>query len=458
MRAELAGLTPEAIRALVEDLDPEEAETILRDWELWAREEQLPPAGAWFCWLILAGRGWGKTRTGAEYIRARAESGNYSRFALIGETAADVRDVMVEGESGLLAISHPRFMPKYEPSKRRVTWPNGAMATCYSGDDPEQLRGPQHDTAWADELAKWRYADEAWANMEFGLRLGEDPRVVVTTTPRPIPIILDLMRDPQTVRPTTNLSTAVNRANVSARFVERVVRKYEGTRRGLQELEAQVLTDTPGALWTLEILDRCRVRREDIPAMRRIVVAIDPSVGDADDLDEQDEAGIIAAGEGVDGHGYILADVSLVGPPALWAETAVELFTELQANTLIAERNNGGAMVEHTLRTSVPNGGRLPIETVWASRGKFTRAEPISLLYARKSGPIVHHVGYFSELETELRTFVPGQRKSPNRLDALVWALTALFPNEETKAAGSAPNPLKPQRKPRYVPGKGLVS
>lgn len=435
LRAVLPTLTTAELTAALADLDDESAEVLLYDWPLWARAEQLPPAGAWFCWLILAGRGWGKSRTGAEWVRSRVESGRFSRIALIGETAADVRDVMVEGESGLLAVCPPWNKPKYESSKRRITWPNGAIATTYSGEDPDQLRGPQHDTVWADELAKWRYAEDAWSNMEFGLRLGDDPRVTVTTTPRPIPIVRQLLADPGTVRPTTNLSTSVNKANVSARFVERVVNRYAGTRLGRQELDAEVLDDTPGALWTLSQIEKGRVRQH--PDLVRVHVGVDPPATSGG------ECGIVAAGEGVDQHGYIIADDSMSGSPAEWGEQVIATFIRTRADRIVPEVNQGGEMVEHTIRMASAEvdgvtyrGANLPIEPVRATRGKYIRAEPIAVLYGNEKLPIrVHHVGAFALLEGELTTFVPGN-PSPNRLDAHVWALTSLFPNEEPVRPG----------------------
>lgn len=443
------------LQAALADLDDASAAVLLADWPLWARAEQLPPPGSWFVWLILAGRGWGKTRTGAEYIRWRVESGQASRIALIGETAADVRDVMIEGESGLLAVSPSWNRPLYEPSKRRVTWPNGAMAFAYSGEDPDQLRGPQHDTAWADEVAKWRYVDDAWSNLEFGLRLGQSPQVVATTTPRPIPLLRRLMVDPMCVRPTSNLSTTVNQANVSPLFVQRVISRYAGTRLGRQELEAELLDDTPGALWTLRQIEAGRAI--ETPTCVRIAVGVDPPGS------VSTECGIVVAGceEVIHGtlaaaqtvtHGYVLADRSLLGDPGVWAEAVIRAYLDYQADVIVVEANQGGNMVEHTIRnTTITYEGRtilganLPIVSVWATRGKYLRAEPIAILYGNDQLPIrVRHVGAFPLLENEMTTYVPGEQ-SPNRLDALVWALTHLFPNEEhTADAGYATGGQRP--------------
>lgn len=357
------------------------------------------------------------------------ERGDARRIGLIAQTAADVRDVIVEGESGLLAISPPWNRPKYEPSKRRLTWPNGAVATTYSGDEPDQLRGPQHDTVWADELAKWRYADDAWSNMEMGLRLGDDPRAIVTTTPRPIPLIKQLRDDTETVRPTTNLSTHINRQNVSERFVRRVIKKYSGTRLGRQELDAEILEDTPGALWTRSGIEASRIDTRQLPDLTRIVIGVDPSAGGVDG-----ETGIIGAGKDSKEHGYLMGDFTSSGDPAEWAPAVIRAYIALGADAIVVETNNGGKMIAHVIRqTSVEIGGvlirgaHLPIKEVWASRGKHTRAEPISMLWSQGRG---HYVGAFPELEDQCCTWVPGE-DSPDRMDAKVWALTDLFPNEE---------------------------
>lgn len=434
MRGALDRLTPSQVQAAIRDLDDATAEVLLYDWPLWARGEQLPPPGQWYIWLILAGRGWGKTRTGAEYIRWRVESGQAHRIALIGQTAADARDVIVEGESGLLAISPPWNRPKYEPSKRRLTWPDGQTATTFSGDEPDQLRGPQHDTVWADELAKWKYPQDAWDNMEMGLRLGNDPRAIVTTTPRPIPLILALRDDEQTVRPTTNLSTHLNRQNVSERFVQRVIKKYAGTRLGRQELDAEILDDVPGALWTRSGIEATRVRTA--PDLVRVVIGVDPSAGGVDG-----ETGIVGAGKSLREHGYVLRDATTSGDPAVWAPAVIQTYIELRADKIVAERNNGGAMVEHVIRQTTTEvggvtvrGANLPIELVWASRGKHTRAEPVSILWSQDP-PRGHYVGAWPELEDQCCTWVPGE-DSPDRMDAKVWAFTDLFPNEEPLPGG----------------------
>lgn len=422
---------PGAFLRFLESLTEREESELPYLWEFWARGKQRFPQGDWYVWLILSGRGFGKTRTGAEWIRHRAESGKFRRFALIGQTVADVRDVMIEGESGLLAISPPWCRPRYEPSKRRLTWPNGAIASTFSGDEPDQLRGPQFDSAWADEPAKWQYPDEAWSNLEMGLRLGENPQAVATTTPRPIKLIRDLIADPQTV--ITRGHTDENRANLSERFVDRVIRRYEGTRLGRQELAGEILEDNPGALWKRERIEALRVRAA--PELRRIVVAIDPQVADPTQKESEErsaETGIVVAGitGGSDPHGYVLADRSVYDSPAGWGAAAVGAYLEFLADRIVAEVNNGGAMVEFVIRT-VAKDRRLhvPYKQVHASRGKQIRAEPVSSLYEQGK---VHHVGVYPELEDQLCNWEPGA-KSPDRLDALVWCLTELFELENDR-------------------------
>lgn len=403
---------------LLRSLTASEADELTRDWQLIARDNQLPPEGDWLTWILLAGRGFGKTRTGAETVHTWAESDPTARIALIGPTSADARDVMIEGESGLMNTRTGNRRPSYEPSKRRVTWPNGAMATAYSADEPDRLRGPQHTHAWADELAAWRYPD-AWDMLMFGLRLGARPRVVVTTTPRPVKLVRDLVKAPTSH--VTRGSTFDNAVNLAPSFLDAVKRKYEGTRLGRQELNAEILDDTPGALWSREIIDRLRVKVA--PELTRVVVAIDPAVTSGED---SDETGIVAAGVGVDGHGYVLDDASIRATPHAWARRAVNLYHERKADRLVAEANNGGDMIEHVVRSC---DAEVSFKKVHASRGKTTRAEPISALYEQNK---IHHVGEFSQLEDQMTTYVPGLDGSPDRLDALVWALTELMLGQDS--------------------------
>jgi len=412
-------------RRLIAELSAPQAHALLFDWRFWARPNQLPPEGDWTTWLILAGRGFGKTRCGAEWVRAQTcgrtplASGRARRIALVAETAADARDVMVEGESGLLAVHPPAFRPLFEPSKRRLTWPNGARATLYNAIEPDQLREPQHDAPWVDELAKWRHAAATWDQLQFGLRLGPRPRQVVTTTPRPIRTLKDLMEDPDTV--ITRGTSYENMAHLAPAFVKRIIRRYEGTRLGREELNAEILEDLPGALWTRVRIED--LRRRSAPDLRRIVVAVDPAVGGGTG---SDETGIVVAGLGDDGHGYVLEDLSLRGSPDGWARRAVAAYRRWQADRIVGEVNNGGELVEHVLRTVDPG---VAYKAVRASRGKVARAEPVAALDEQGR---VHHVGAFPELEDQMcalgRDFDRATAGfSPDRVDTRVWALTELM-------------------------------
>lgn len=363
--------------------------------------------------MLMAGRGAGKTRSGAEYTKWMVEHGGARHIALVARTAADVRDVVVEGESGLLSVYPPNDRPRYEPSKRRITFKNGAIATTFSADEPDALRGPQSDFAWADELAAWRYP-EAWDNLMMGHRLGAHPRCVVTTTPKPVPLVRDILKSPDAV--VTKATTYANLANLAPSFINFIVGKYEGTRLGRQELNAELLEDTPGALWTRGRIEALRVT--ELPEIVRIVVAIDPSTTSKE---ESAETGIIVAALGANGHGYVLDDVSLRDTPDAWGRQAVAAYNKHRADRIYGEANNGGDMIETVIRTIDP---KVAYQAVHASRGKDTRAEPVSALYEQGK---VHHLGQFAELEDQLCTWVPGQAKSPDRLDALVWALTALM-------------------------------
>jgi len=309
----LSYLPPRMREEIARSLPEDRLRAIPHEWGWLARRKQKPPLGDWRTWLVLAGRGFGKTRTGAEWVRGQVEAGR-TRIALVGPTAADVRDVMVEGESGVVAVGPPASRPRYEPSKRRITWPNGAIATTFSADEPERLRGPQHDAAWCDELASWRYPD-AWDMLMFGLRLGDDPRVVVTTTPKPTKIIRELIADPTTRL--TRGSSYENRRNLAKAFFTQIVRKYEGTRIGRQELNAEVLDDVPGALWQRALLEELRwPAGKRVPDLSRVVVAVDPAVTSGE---EADETGLIVAGRDYEGRGYVLDDRSGRYAPIEWA-------------------------------------------------------------------------------------------------------------------------------------------
>lgn len=419
-------------------LSDHDAEALLHDWSFLARPSQLPPPGDWHTFLMLGGRGAGKTRAGAEWVRAKVKAGCYY-IGLIAPTAADARDVMVEGESGLLSVCwaedrdrHGTLMgvPVYEPSKRRISWANGARATLFSAAEPERLRGPQHAAIWADEAAAWVYP-EAMDMALFGLRLGAHPQIMITTTPKPVRLIRDLLaaaRTPGSGVVVTTGSTFENRANLATTFVAQIVRKYEGTRLGRQELYAELLAEAEGALWTRESIEANRVTAA--PEMRRVVVAIDPAVSKTD---QSDETGIVVAGRGVDGKGYIFADVSGRYSPDGWARKALLTAEAWGADRVIGETNNGGDLIGHTLRVTaqamvaegVRRSAEVPYRAVHASRAKQARAEPVAALYEQGR---VHHVGGFADLEDQMCNWVPlSGLPSPDRVDAAIWALTDLL-------------------------------
>ena len=425
----LAALPETDRRRFIENASADEVAELLYIWREWARPSQLPPAGDWRVWLLLAGRGFGKTRAGAEYVRARVKQGA-RRIALVGPTFEDARDIMVEGDSGILAVSPPAEGPRYVPSKRRVVWPNGATAALFSADEPRRLRGPQHDTAWCDELAAWRYP-ETWDMLMFGLRAGTDPRCVVTTTPRPIRLLRELLADPKVV--VTRGTTYDNRRYLAPSFFGQIVRKYEGTRLGRQELEAEILEDLPGALWSRGLIEACRVSHRPTDLVR-VVVAIDPAARSAE---TSNETGIVVAGKDANGDGWVLADLSGRYQPVEWAKAAIAAYRAHHADRIVAEINNGGDMVEATLRMVDPN---VPFRAVHASRGKIARAEPVATLYEQGK---VRHLGAFPILEDQMCAFTrdapwtagwtagvspaSSPASSPDRVDALVWALSDLF-------------------------------
>lgn len=393
-------------------------DTYRPSWRSIARPEQLPPHGDWLVWAFIAGRGCGKTRSAAEWVQEKATAHPGCRIALVGRTPADVRDVMIEGESGILAVAGDAA-PVYQSTKRRLTWANGSTAYAYSAEVPAQLRGPQEHFAWADEPASWTDArkgdvlDTAWNNLMLGLRLGEAPQCVFTTTPKPNALIRTILDRPTSV--VTRGSTYDNLANLAPSFRASVLATYEGTRIGRQELLGELLEDVEGALWTVAGIDEDRVT--STPDLVRIVVAVDPSGGDKDGNDEQ---GIAVAGLGVDGDLYVLADRSCKLSPHGWASRAAAAYREFNADRIIAEVNFGGQMVESTIR-SVDKA--VPVKVISASRGKMQRAEPIAALYEQHR---VHHVGPMPQLEDQMTTWTPADGTSPDRMDALVWALTEL--------------------------------
>ena len=381
-----------------------------------ARPSQLPPETNWKNWLILSGRGWGKTRTGSEWIVWKALQQPKTRWAVVASTSADITDTCFEGESGIISVLNRYGIydeNSYNRTRSAYTLPNGSRIKGFSAEKPDRLRGPQHHGAWCDELAAWEYP-ETWDQLQFGLRLGTHPQTVVTTTPRPTKIIKELIKDPENI--VTRGSTYENADNLAASTLVTLQTKYADTRLGRQELFGEILDDNPGALWTRAMLESARVK--DTPHLIRVVVGIDPAVTSGED---SDSTGIVVAGMTPDGHYYILADYTLKASPQVWAEKAVYAFELHKADRIIAETNNGGDLVVHLLQ-QVKN--TIPVKKVTASRGKAVRAEPIAALSEQGK---LHMVGYFPELEDELCEYEPGvSSKSPDRMDAMVWAVTEL--------------------------------
>lgn len=479
------------IAKVIATIPPAEFELLKHKWKFWARHNQLAPPGLWTYWTLLAGRGFGKTRTGAEWIHQKVEDGSAKRIALVAPTAADVRKVMVEGESGLLATAKPWNRPTFEPSKLQLTWPNGAIAQMFSAEEPERLRGPQCDTFWADELAAWKKMQETWDMLMFGFRLGKHPQGCITTTPKPVPIVKELVtkykkeiedgvEEPSSVL--TKGSTYDNKGNLAAPFFKQVVSKYEGTRLGRQELDAEILEDMPGALWNRVQLDANRIATNILPIQSeeilelinydmeapgsilsnwypmqyehlrdrakeikaaigedlvRIIVAVDPN---ASNDEGSDEIGIVVSGKGLSGRGYTIADVSMRGSPNEWASSAVLIHDLFDADRIVGEANQGGNMVEHTISSACKflrlakkrKSDFVAITLVHATRGKVTRAEPVSALYEQNR---ISHVGTHKTLEDQMCLFTSDfDRKamgySPDRVDAVVWALTHLYLEE----------------------------
>jgi len=418
------------IEELFSELSAEELVALNYNWEFWARKNQLAPPGDWFGWLILAGRGFGKTRAGSEWIIAGAKQGR-GPIALIGETTGDVRDTMIEvGESAIMKVCPPDFMPEYEPSKRRLTFPNGVIATTFSGQEPDQLRGPQHNLIWADEPAKWQYAEDCVEQMMYGLRIGKNPQFIATTTPRPIKIIKDWYNDPSIA--VTVGSTFDNAANLAPSFIKQMREKYAGTRMGEQELEGKILWESENALWQQSQIDSFRVTGDDVPQFKATALALDPTVGDPNTGRIQtkrpiDECGMMLGGRGYDGHGYLQKDFTMRGSPQAWAQKVRWILDVYNPDFIVAEKNQGGVLITETLKAyGIPEARVILVN---ASDGKLVRAGPISLMAEQGK---IHHVGQFTELEGELVTY-EGKGKSPNRLDAMVWLFYHLMMIEQRK-------------------------
>jgi phage terminase large subunit-like protein len=425
-----------AFQRLLPTLSPPELEALAYDWPLWARPSQRPPAttptgSPWRTWLFIGGRGAGKTRAGAEWVReivhARRDL-RARRVALIGPTLQHVRAVMIEGVSGLLAIHAPGRVPTFEPSKNQLVWRNGAIAQMFAADENETLRGPQFDAAWCDELCRWRKPEAAWDMLQLALRIGALPRAAITTTPKASRLLKKIAAEPSTVL--SHDTTAANAANLSPHFLAEVTRRYGGTALGAQELDGQIVEQLTGGLWRRDWIEETRVTAH--PELVRIVVAVDPPVtANA----ASDACGIVVAGLGVDGRGYVLADRTIKGrEPQVWARAAIAAAADFHADRIVAEVNQGGDLVVQVLHSVDPNAS---VKKVRASRGKWARAEPISALYAEGR---IAHVGEFLALENQMVAYDGTAAsvllgKSPDRLDALVWALTDLMLTAQAKPA-----------------------
>ncbi len=422
-------MPPWLLNCFLDELDRKTLCALPHLFDIWALDHQRPPPGDWRAWVILGGRGAGKTRAGAEWVRSLAEGarphdpGTARRIALVAETYDQVRDVMIHGDSGILACAPPDRRPKWKASERKLIWPNGAEAQAFSAHDPEALRGPQFDAAWADELAKWKKGQESWDMLQFALRLGQDPRVCVTTTPRNAPVLKRLLASPSTVQ--THAATEANRANLAPSFLEEVRARYAGTRLGRQELDGVMLSDIQGALWTTAALAAAQVA--DAPPLDRVVVAVDPAVSAGKD---SDACGIVVAGAVTHGppqdwQAYVLADCTVQGVgPLAWAQAVIAARDRFDAERVVAEVNQGGALVETVLRQADP---LVPFRALHAKKGKSARAEPVAALYEQGR---VRHLPGLGELEDQMCQMTPqGYRGSgsPDRVDALVWALHELI-------------------------------
>jgi phage terminase large subunit-like protein len=426
---DMLAMDADARAKVLAELTPAECAQTFYDWSFWARPDQEPPPGDWIVWLILAGRGAGKTRAGAEAVRRWTKT--FPLVNLIGPTADDVRDVMVLGESGILNCCRKDERPRYLASAGRLEWPGGAKSFLFSADEPDRLRGKQHMKLWCDELAAWR-RPEAFDQAMLGLRLGDKPQMVVTTTPRPTKIVKQLAAGEDTI--VTRGSTFMNKGNLATAFLRRIARRYEGRAIGRQELYAEIVEGTPGALWTRALIERQRVAPETAPQdFAEVVVAVDPP---ARSSSKSDECGIVVAGKASDGRIFVLADLTSQGDtPGAWAARVGTAYRSFRANRVVAEINNGGDMVAEVLRQAEPH---LPVRSVTATRGKFLRAEPIAAAYERG---LIFHSGVFAKLEDQLCALTPDfDRKaagySPDRADALVWAIADLLALERGKTTG----------------------
>jgi phage terminase large subunit-like protein len=422
---QLSLLSPEEQALALAGMDPD---TLLWDWSVWGRPEQQAPEGDWAICAYIAGRGAGKTRTAAEWVREQAKytTEGQRRFALVARTAADVRDVIVEGESGIMNVTPPSERPLYEPSKRRLTWPNGNTATCFTADEPDSLRGPQFTHAWGDEVAAWRQTPDAagmtaFDNLRVGTRLGRNPRILVTTTPKRVPLLYKLIEEAKTGRVViTRGSTLDNSGNLSSAYLDAITGVYAGTRLAAQELYGEMLDDVEGALWTQELIDRSRESGMPLGTPLRII-GVDPSVAE----NPRDECGIVVCAATADRDLYkrqawVLEDATVLGSPETWANKVVEMARKWGC-PVVAEVNQGGALVRNAINAIDPN---IKVLEVHSKHGKALRAEPVTLAYEQGR---VHHVGFLADLESQMYSWIPGEGKSPDRVDALVHAMTALL-------------------------------
>jgi phage terminase large subunit-like protein len=457
----IALLPPYERKRALDEIAPTERDkfALQYNWKFWGRPEQQEPPGDWFIWLILSGRGWGKTRTGAEWILHRVRQGA-RRIFLVGRTAADVRDTILFGESGIMSIAPPWEYPKWEPTKRLLTWPNGATALCFSADKPDQMRGPQGDTAWVDELAAWRYED-AWHQLRLAIRSAQSglrPRILATTTPRPTELIRKLNAQFNAGDKSvyiTRGNTIDNRSNMAPEYIEEMYRIYGGTRLGRQELNGEILEDNPGAIFSANDIEEARIPRSQVPPLDRVVIAVDPAVSVTQGGQSEiisNETGIVVVGcadvHVANGkyvrHAYVLDDKSGHMTPDTWARLVVRLYHSRRADKIVAEVNNGGDLVVTNIHTVDPN---VFVDTVHASRGKAVRAEPVAALYEQGR---VHHVETFPELEQQMVEWTPGikTKKSPDRMDALVWGLWELMLKSQVGEV-SGPDPEITEQKLR---------
>lgn len=387
-----------------------------------ARPEQLPPSDPdWNVWLYLAGRGAGKTRTAAEWLAYEAIRQPETRWAIVAPTYGDARDTCAEGESGVINILRRyKMLADYNRSIGEILLTNGSRIKLFSADQPDRFRGPQHHGAWCDELAAYRYTD-AWNQLQFGLRLGEHPRIVVTTTPRPVKLIKELTGRIDGSVVVTRGSTFDNAKNLAASALADLKQRYEGTRLGRQELYGEIVDDVDGALWNRDSIEAARV--QELPPLARVVVAIDPAVTSGED---SDQTGIVVAGISPDGHYYVMEDLTMRGSPDAWARVAVDAYHRHKADRIVGETNNGGDMIELLLRQVDPN---IAYRKVVATRGKLIRAEPVAALYEQGRA---HHVGMFADLEDQLCNWTPAEGSSPDRMDAMVWALHELMDGQQS--------------------------